>query len=95
MKKFFILISLYFFTFSALFSQNSKTSYASNANRTTAIRCLKLAESCLVGKDFVSAKNQAETGFSYGVAFRFLCIFSVVGDVVVQKIHDGLFLLIS
>lgn len=65
MKKFFILIFLSFFSFSALFSQNSKTSYASDANRTTAIRCLKLAESCLVGKDYVNARNQAELGLSY------------------------------
>lgn len=62
MKKF---IALSFVTFvlagSFLFSQNSGTS----ANRNTALRCLKLAENCLVGDDWENALKQANLGLSY------------------------------
>ncbi len=45
----------------AAFSQNS----AGAANNNTALRCLKLAESCLVAGDWQNALNQAELGLSY------------------------------
>lgn len=61
MKKFLVLVFFALFAGGMSFSQNS----ASVANRTTAIRCLKLAESCLTGNDFESAKSQAELGLSY------------------------------
>lgn len=61
MKKFVILAFFALFAGGVSFSQNS----ASIANRTTAIRCLKLAESCLTGNDFQSAKSQSELGLSY------------------------------
>ena len=61
MKKFVILAFFALFAGGVSFSQNS----ASVANRTTAIRCLKLAESCLTGNDFQSAKSQSELGLSY------------------------------
>ncbi len=62
MKKF---IALLFVTFvlacSFVFSQNSGTS----ANRNTALRCLKLAENCLIGDDWENALKQANLGLSY------------------------------
>lgn len=61
MKKFVVFAFFAFFLSGMIFSQNS----ADVANRTTAIRCLKLAESCLSGNDFQTAKNQAELGLSY------------------------------
>lgn len=61
MKKYAIVVLLSFgFLFSAV-AQNS----AATANKNTALRCLKLAESCLVGKDWQNALNQAELGLSY------------------------------
>lgn len=60
MKKFIsILITLFFAE--VFFAQNS----ADVANRATALRCLKVAESCLVGNDFQTANSQAEMGLSY------------------------------
>ncbi|WP_027729167.1 hypothetical protein [Treponema sp. C6A8] len=60
MKKYIsVLITLIFGA--ALFAQNS----ADVANRATAMRCLKIAENCLVGNDFQNANNQAELGLSY------------------------------
>ena len=35
------------------------------ANRNTAVRCLKLAENCLMGNDNNGALRQAELGLSY------------------------------
>ena len=61
MKKFLVLVFFALFAGGMSFSQNS----ASVANRTTAIHCLKLAESCLTGNDFESAKSQSELGLSY------------------------------
>ena len=61
MKKFVVLAIFVLFSAGVCGAQNS----ASVANRTTAIRCLKLAESCLTGNDFQSSKNQAELGLSY------------------------------
>ncbi len=61
MKKFSVIFLL-IFTFSfGLSSQNS----AGTANKNTALRCLKLAESCLVAEDLQNALNQAELGLSY------------------------------
>ena len=61
MKKFTVItlfmISFYF----AVFAQNS----AGTANKNTALRCLKLAENCLVADDWQNALNQAELGLSY------------------------------
>ena len=61
MKKF--VISL-FLSAGILFTSAAQNS-ASGANKNTALRCLKLAESCLVGNDWQNALNQAELGLSY------------------------------
>ena len=61
MKKFVISILL---SFGILLSIGAQTS-AAGANKNTALRCLKLAESCLVGNDWQNALNQAELGLSY------------------------------
>ena len=61
MKKYAVIVLLSFGILSSVFSQNS----AHAANRNTALRCLKLAESCLVGNDWQNALNQAELGLSY------------------------------
>lgn len=62
MKKFFVLaILLGIFTVSQGFSQNQVKS----ANRNTALRCLKLAENCLVGNDWENAVKQADLGLTY------------------------------
>lgn len=42
-------------------AQNS----AGSANKNTALRCLKLAENCLVAEDWQNALSQAELGLSY------------------------------
>ena len=61
MKKFAVIFLLStVFTFTAL-AQNS----AGAANKNTALRCLKLAESCLVANDWQNALSQAELGLSY------------------------------
>ena len=61
MKKYLIIFLLSFgFVFTAA-GQNS----ASSANKNTALRCLKLAENCLVAGDWQNALNQAELGLSY------------------------------
>ncbi len=60
MKKFLIVLLSFGITFTAL-AQNS----AAGANKNTALRCLKLAENCLVGNDWQNALNQAELGLSY------------------------------
>ncbi|WP_022933203.1 hypothetical protein [Treponema bryantii] len=60
MKKFLIVLLSFGITFTAL-AQNS----AAAANKNTALRCLKLAENCLVGNDWQNALNQAELGLSY------------------------------
>lgn len=63
MKKRFIAVLVFFpLIFSSLiFAQNS----AASANRNTALRCLRLAENCLVGGDWENAFRQAELGLSY------------------------------
>jgi len=61
MKKFFALSVILFICFNFVFAQNSGKS----ANRNTALRCLKLAENCLVGNDWENALKQAELGLSY------------------------------
>lgn len=60
MKKLVVILLSLGITFTAI-AQNS----ASSANKNTALRCLKLAESCLVGNDWQNALNQAELGLSY------------------------------
>ena len=60
MKKLAVIVLLLGITFGA-FAQNS----AGAANNNTALRCLKLAESCLVAGDWQNALNQAELGLSY------------------------------
>ncbi|MBR2107272.1 MAG: hypothetical protein IJ937_08395, partial [Treponema sp.] len=52
----FLLLSSFF-----VFSQ----SYANKANRKTAERCLKIAESCLLANDYSNAKKQVELGLTY------------------------------
>lgn len=46
---------------SSVFAQGS----ASSANRNTALRCLKLAENCLLAKDWSNALKQADLGLTY------------------------------
>jgi len=61
MKKNVCLYCLIFVLVSFCFGQNS----AQMANKTTAVRCLKLAESCLAGSDWKNALSQSELGLSY------------------------------
>ena len=61
MKKFAVIILLSIGISFAAIAQNS----AGAANKNTALRCLKLAESCLVAGDWQNALNQAELGLSY------------------------------
>ena len=61
MKKYAIVVLL---SFGLIFSAAAQNSAAS-ANKNTALRCLKLAESCLVGNDWKNALSQAELGLSY------------------------------
>ena len=61
MKKYFCVFLLSAVIGFSAFAQNS----AASANKNTALRCLKLAESCLVGNDWQNALNQAELGLSY------------------------------
>ena len=61
MKKCAIVFLLSFGLMFSVAAQNS----AATANKNTALRCLKLAESCLVGNDWQNALNQAELGLSY------------------------------
>ena len=61
MKKILNFICILFLSSCFLFAQNS----VSEANRNTAIRCLKLAETCLMGDDWNNALKQAELGLSY------------------------------
>ena len=61
MKKLVVVCLLSFGLSIAVSAQNS----AGAANKNTALRCLKLAESCLVADDWQNALNQAELGLSY------------------------------
>ena len=61
MKKFVIICLLAFGLFFSATAQNS----TSTANKNTALRCLKLAENCLMGNDWQNALSQAELGLSY------------------------------
>lgn len=62
MKKFFTLsLVLFIFSVNILNAAGSSVS----ANRNTAVRCLKLAENCLVAGDWENAIKQAELGLSY------------------------------
>ena len=60
MKK---LCFVFLFVFTAAFLSAQASSGAANKN--TALRCLKLAENCLVGGDWQNALSQAELGLSY------------------------------
>ena len=62
MKKY---VFVFLLTFGAFFSISAQNNSAASANNSTALRCLKLAESCLVGNDWQNALNQAELGLSY------------------------------
>lgn len=64
MKK---LVFIFLFVFTVAFYMSAQSSSASSgtANKNTAIRCLKLAENCLVGGDWHNALSQAELGLSY------------------------------
>ena len=61
MKKFALIVLLSIGISFAVCAQNS----AGTANKNTALRCLKLAENCLVADDWQNALNQAELGLSY------------------------------
>lgn len=60
-KHFFLVLGLSILCCNLGFGQK----YAQKANRVTALRCLKLAENCLMGKDYQNAYNQAVLGLSY------------------------------
>ena len=60
-KRLFAAIGIYVIFQISLFCQTS----ASKANRNTALRCLKLAENCLIGGDWNNAFMQSELGLSY------------------------------
>ena len=64
MKKsiFSVIFSMIFSIY--LFSLSAQNSYQL-ANRNTALRCLKLAENCLMSGDWNNAMKQAELGLSY------------------------------
>lgn len=62
MKKVFSVI---LFLFLPVYILAAQSSFVNSANRNTALRCLKLAENCLVGNDFENALKQAELGLSY------------------------------
>lgn len=61
MKKLALIVLLSLGISFTIAAQNS----AGAANKNTALRCLKLAESCLVAGDWQNALNQAEMGLSY------------------------------
>lgn len=61
MKKSLLFTILFVFSFNILCAQNS----AASANRNTAVRCLKLAENCLLAGDWENAFRQAELGLAY------------------------------
>ena len=60
MKKSLLSVIVIFF----LFSLSAQTSYQA-VNKNTAVRCLKLAENCLMSGDWNNALKQAELGISY------------------------------
>lgn len=60
MKKSLLSVIVIFF----LFSLSAQNSYQA-ANKNTAVRCLKLAENCLMSGDWNNALKQAELGISY------------------------------
>ena len=61
MKKKLVIFLATAFLFQMMNAQNS----AASANRNTALRCLRLAENCLIGGDWENAYSQAELGISY------------------------------
>ncbi len=77
MKKFFVLLFSQVFFMMMIFAQTSGQassqtaggaggkSFASSANHNTALRCLKLAENCLVGKDWTNAEKQTDLALTY------------------------------
>lgn len=60
-KSLLFTVILFVFSFNFVFAQNS----AASANRNTAVRCLKLAENCLLAGDWENALRQAELGLAY------------------------------
>ena len=60
-KRIIVFLSITFIFQMMLIAQNS----AATANRNTALRCLRLAENCLLGGDWDNAFRQAELGLSY------------------------------
>lgn len=60
-KSLLFTVLLFVFSFNLLFAQKS----AASANRNTAVRCLKLAENCLLAGDWENALRQAELGLAY------------------------------
>ena len=61
MKKLAVIVLL---SIGLIFTATAQNS-AGAANKNTALRCLKLAENCLVADDWQNALNQAELGLSY------------------------------
>lgn len=90
MKKFFI-ISVFFFICNLVFAQNSGKS----ANRNTALRCLKLAENCLVGNDWENALKQADLGLSYDESISDLIYVKAVAESNLGKIKADIIKLVN
>lgn len=61
MKKFSVFLILVSMAVSAF----SADDYLARANRKTAVRCLKLSESCLASRDYGNALNQSQIGLGY------------------------------
>ncbi|MCQ2586699.1 MAG: hypothetical protein MJ174_01195 [Treponema sp.] len=59
-KRYFCLVLSFCFLFSSVLNAQNNT-----ANRKTAERCLKLAESCVINNNWNTALSQAELGLSY------------------------------
>lgn len=75
-KWFLALVVLIFFE-NGIFAQSNPK----NANRSTAIRCLKLAESSLAGEDWDNALKQADLGLSYDENISDLLYIKAVAEI--------------
>lgn len=65
MRKLVNLVCLLFLSSCFLFAQDYSNSSARDANRNTAIRCLKLSENYFMSGDWENAARQAELGLAY------------------------------
>lgn len=92
MKKFFCLTVVFFIlAVNLLSAQNSGKS----ANRNTALRCLKLAENCLIAKDWENALKQANLGLSYDESISDLVYAKAVSESNLGKSKADILVLIN